>query len=114
MAPPNFPITKWDNQKLNELSGRVSVYLHWSGGLNITTQSVAWFDAGISVVGAAAGYVWDGLTTGNTGVMSINRLEPEMREIWGLYSNGEISIEDAVQRADRLEPIFRERIAKRN
>ena len=32
MAPRNVPVTKWDNRKLDEYSGKVSQYLHWSGG----------------------------------------------------------------------------------
>lgn len=114
MAPKGLPITKWDNRKLNELSGKVSEYLHWSGGLDVTVQSTSWFDSGVSIVSVAARYVWTGLTTGNTGVMSIKKLEPEMRELWELYSFGKISIESAMQRADVLEPMLSERLAHRN
>lgn len=113
MAPKGISITKWDNEKLNELSGRLSEYLHWSGGLDVTVQSASWFDAGVSIVSAAANYVWTGLTTGNTGIMSIKKLEPEMRELWELYSVGKISLESAVQRADVLDSMLNERLLKR-
>lgn len=113
LAPKGVPITKWHNKKLNVLSGKVSEYLHWSGGIDVTVQSESWFDAGVSIVSDAAGYVWRGLTTGNTGVMSIEKLEPEMRELWELYSTGQISLEIAAQRADALEPMLNARLANR-
>lgn len=114
LAPKGLPVTKWDNRRLNEFSGKVSEYLHWSGGLDVTVQSTAWFEKGLSVVSAAASYVWGGLTTGNTCVMSIEKLEPEMRELWERYSTDQISIEHAVERADALDAMLRERLAARN
>lgn len=114
LAPKELPVTKWDNRKLNEFSGKVSEYLHWSGGLDVTVHSTAWFEKGLSVVGNAASYVWGGLTTGNTCIMSIEKLEPEMRELWERYSAGQISIEQAMERADALDAMLSERLAARN
>ena len=39
MAPVGLPITKWDNRSLVAHHGKVSKYLHWSGGLDVTVQS---------------------------------------------------------------------------
>lgn len=114
MAPAGIPITEWDNQALIQHSGKVSSYLHWSGGLDVTVQSEQWYTNGISTVEAAANYIWSGLTTGNTGVMAIERLEPEMRELWELYANDEITIESAVKRAESLEPLLKKRLALRS
>jgi len=110
MAPTGLPITKWDNRALIRHSGKVSTYLHWSGGLDVTIQSEAWYEKGIATVEAAASYIWQGLTTGNTGIMTIEKLEPEMRELWELYSKDEITLESAVKRAEILEPILQARL----
>ncbi|PKO86130.1 MAG: hypothetical protein CVU18_16520 [Betaproteobacteria bacterium HGW-Betaproteobacteria-12] len=114
MAPAGIPITKWNNRALIEHSGKVSKYLHWSGGLDETTQSSTWYEKGISVIEAAANYIWHGLTTGNTGVMAIEKLEPEMRELWDLYANDQITLESAVKRAEILEPILQARLTRRS
>ncbi len=114
MAPKGLPITKWDNQKLDKLSGKVSEYLHWSGGLDVTVQSEEWFDSGVAIVENAAQYIWQGLTTGNTGVMNLKKLEPEMFQLWELYEAGKISLEHAVQRADEMGPMLTERLARKN
>lgn len=111
MAPAGIPITEWDNRALIQHSGKVSVYLHWSGGLDVTVQSEQWYKNGISTVEAAAGYIWKGLTTGNTGVMAIDKLEPEMRELWELYAKDEITIVNAVKKAEALEPLLKKRLA---
>lgn len=113
MMPPNFPITKWDNKKLNSYHGRVSQYLHWSGGLDITVQSEKWFQRGVDLVGEVANYMWNGLTAGSTAVMNLERLEPEMLELWELFSTGEISLETAVLRAEILEPLLLARFNNR-
>lgn len=111
MAPRNIPITKWDNRKLDQHSGKVSQYLHWSGGLDLTVQSADWFSRGLSIVGEAANYIWTGLTTGNTGLMTLEKLEPEMLELWELYASDQLSLKDAVLRADLLEPMLQARIS---
>jgi len=103
VAPKGFPVTKWDNRLLCRFSGKISEYLHWSGGLDVTVESATWFETGLGVVDTAASYVWRGLTTGNTGVIRIDKLEPKMLKLWELYSTGKISIEHVVQRADALE-----------
>jgi hypothetical protein len=113
MAPAEAPITAWDNKALIQHSGRVSAYLHWSGGLDVTVQSEQWYTKGIATIEAAISYIWAGLTTGNTGVMAIERLEPEMRELWELYANGEITIESAVKRAYILKPVLKARLTLR-
>ncbi|WPC67346.1 hypothetical protein SBP18_02265 [Rhodoferax ferrireducens] len=110
MAPAGVPITEWDNRALIQQSGKVSAYLHWSGGLDVTIQSEKWYEKGIATVEAAANYIWAGLTTGNTGVLAIEKLEPEMRELWELYANNEITIESAVERAETLEPVLKARL----
>ena len=112
MAPDGIPITKWNNRALIEHSGKVSKYLHWSGGLDETIQASAWYEKGFAVVEAAANYIWQGLTTGNTAVMAINKLEPEIRELWDLYANDHITLECAVKRAEILEPILQARLTR--
>jgi len=46
--------------------------------------------------------------------MAIEKLEPEMRELWELYVNDEITIETAVKRAEILEPILNARLTLRS
>ena len=46
--------------------------------------------------------------------MAIESLEPEMRELWELYANDEITIESAVKRADILEPVLKARLTLRS
>ena len=110
LGPKNIPITKWNNKRLIEYSGRVSTYLHWSGGLDVTIQSQKWFENGMRVVGEAANYIWHGLTTGNTGIMPIEKLEPEIKELWILYELGKITIESVITRAEILLPILEKRL----
>jgi hypothetical protein len=57
--------------------------------------------------------MWNGLTTGNTAVMNLEKLEPEILELWELFSTGEISLETAVLRAEILEPLLLARINNR-
>ena len=96
MSPSEILITKWDNRLLYEHSGKVSRYLHWSGGLDETIQSEDWFNMGIEVVEKAANYLWNGFTSGNTGVICLEKLEPKIFKIWELFSENLISIDDAV------------------
>ncbi len=104
IAQPDIPITKWDNRALIKHSGKVSKYLHWSGGLDTTVQSNEWFQKGIATVESAANYIWKGLTTGSTGVINISdELKPEIKKLWDLYRNGEITLEDVKTRAKILE-----------
>lgn len=112
LAPRGLPIAKWDNKRLIKLSGKVSNYLHWSGGLDVTVQSKEWFEKGLVVVSDAASYVWGVLTTSNTGIMPIEKLEPEMKELWEKFSAGEISIESVVKRAEILEPMLQKRLTR--
>lgn len=109
MASIEIPITKWDNRRLIAYSGKVSNYLHWSGGLDVTVQSTEWFKEGIAVVEEAASYIWNELTTGNTSVMAIDKLEPEIRELWELYVKDEITLACVVTRAAILEPALQAR-----
>lgn len=111
MAPVEIPITEWDNRKLIKYSGKISNYLHWSGSLDNTVQSTEWFKKGVAVIEEAASYIWKELTTGNTSVMAIDKLEPEMRELWELYVNDEITLSCAVTRAAILEPALQARQA---
>ena len=112
MAPDGVPITKWDNRTLIQHSGKVSNYLHWSGSLDVTVQSEAWYKNGIATIEAAICYIWHGLETGNTGILAIEELEPEMHELWELYAKGEITLERAVKRAEILEPILQARLTR--
>ena len=113
MAPAGIPITKWDNRSLIKYHGKVSNYLHWSGGLDVTVQSEQWLNKGISEVESAISYIWHGLTTGNTGVMPIEKLEPEFKELWVLFLSDEITISEVVQRAAEIEPILQARLTIR-
>ncbi|MBU1285943.1 MAG: hypothetical protein KJ989_19475 [Gammaproteobacteria bacterium] len=113
MAPAGFPITKWDNRALVKYHGKVSNYLHWSGGLDVTVKSEQWLRNGISEIETAIGYIWHGLTTGNTGVMPIEKLEPELQELWKLFINNKITIDEVVQIADDLEPVLQARLTMR-
>ena len=110
MAPSGMPVTKWDNHALIQHSGKVSNYLHWSGGLDVTVESASWFENGISIVENAANYIWQGLTTGNTAIMVIDKMEPEIRELWNLFVNDEITLARAVEMAEALEPILQSRL----
>lgn len=113
MAPAGISITKWDNRSLIKYHGKVSNYLHWSGGIDVTVQSEQWLNKGISEVESAISYIWHGLTTGNTGVMPIEKLEPEFKKLWVLFLNDEITISEVVQRAAEIEPILQARLTIR-
>lgn len=67
-------------------------------------QSNEWFQEGIATVESAANYIWEGLTTGGTGVINISdELESEIKELWDLYRNSEITLENVKTRAKILE-----------
>ncbi|MDU4251929.1 hypothetical protein [Pseudomonas sp.] len=114
MAPTDFPITQWDNRALVKYHGKISNYLHWSGGLDVTVKSEKWLKCGISKVESAIGYVWHGLTTGNTGIMPIEKLEPEFQELWLLFLNDKITITEVVQKAAEIEPVLQARLTMRS
>lgn len=113
MAPAGITITKWDNRSLVRHHGKVSNYLHWSGGLDVTVQSEQWLKNGISTVESAINYIWHGLTNGNTGVMAIEKLEPELKDLWVLFLNNEITIIEVARRAAELEPLLQARLTMR-
>lgn len=79
----------------------------------MTIHSEKWFQRGVDLVTEVANYMWNGLTTGNTAVMNLEKLEPEILELWELFSTGEISLETAVLRAEILEPLLMARINNR-
>ncbi|ELB2789894.1 hypothetical protein ACEUDN_05080 [Aeromonas hydrophila] len=110
IAPKSIPITKWDNRSLIEYSGKVSKYLHWSGGLDVTVQSKQWLEQGIELVSDIANRLWQKMITGNTGVIVIDKLEPEIAELWFSYCDGKISLEDVTKEVDILEPILIQRL----
>lgn len=114
MAPTDLPITKWDNRALVKYHGKISNYLHWSGGLDVTVKSEKWLKCGISKVESAIGYIWHGLTTGNTGVMPVEKLEPELKELWLLFRNDKITITEVVQKAAEIEPVLQARLTMRS
>lgn len=114
MAPADLPITKWDNRALVKYHGKISNYLHWSGGLDVTVKSEKWLKSGISELESAIGYVWHGLTTGSTGVMPIEKLEPEFQELWLLFLNDNITITEVVQKAADIEPVLQARLTMRS
>lgn len=110
IAPKDIPITKWDNRALIEYSGKVSAYLHWSGGLDITVQSKQWFEQGIELVSGIANYLWQKMISGHTGVIVIDKLEPEIADLWFSYCDGKVSLEDVTKEVDILEPIIMQRL----
>ncbi|MGU5772451.1 hypothetical protein, partial [Aeromonas allosaccharophila] len=65
---------------------------------------------GIELVFDIANRLWQKMITGNTGVIVIDKLEPEIAELWFSYCDGKISLEDVTKEVDILEPILIQRL----
>lgn len=104
------PLVTWDHKVLMKHWGKISTYLHWAGEPVETVESDAWIDDGLLALEAAATYIWDKNRTGFTGIMPPEKMQPEIRNCWERFRDGDIDL-DAVKRVGYIAlPILRQRI----
>jgi hypothetical protein len=110
MDPQSPPIVIWDHKVLIRHWGKISTYLHWAGEPAETLKSSDWVDQGIAVVEAAASYIWEQNRAGYTGIMMPHKMQPEVRESWKRFRDGEIDFDSVKRMADIALPILRKRL----
>ena len=108
----SVPITRWDHGILMKHWGKLSKYLHWNGGPEDTVDSVQWFVEALGTIEEAARYLWDGLTTGHSGIMPPERMQPEVRDTWEAFIAGEIDLAAVGRRMTIATPVLRDRIRR--
>ena len=110
-ADPQWPpIESWDHNKLMKHWGMVSNYLHWAGEPAETVESDNWLSEGISFVENAAEYIWHKMSTGYTGIMMSEDMQPEIRECWERFRVNEISFNAAKRIVHLAQPVLRQRL----
>ena len=108
---PNAPrLIKWNHEVLMKHWGVASYYLHWGGEPGETFESPNWFVKGIEAVEAATAYLWNNMTSGYSGVMMPDKMQPEIRQAWEDYRAGNIDLEGVKRRAELAQPILVRRL----
>ncbi|MGB3562761.1 MAG: hypothetical protein WBC09_06845, partial [Thermoanaerobaculia bacterium] len=99
------PITRWDHGILMTHWGKLSKYLHWNGGPADTIESAQWFVEALGTIEGAAQHLWDGLTTGHTGIIRPDNMQPEVRDAWEAFKAGEIDLAAVKRRLTIATPV---------
>ena len=92
--------------------GKISDYLHWQGSIDDTVNKEGWIEEGIEVVENAAQYIWSNLESGYPGVMMPDQMQPEIRDYWEKYKNGEVDLQTVKQIALITLPVMNRRVRK--
>lgn len=110
--PKAPPIINWDHNRLMKQWGKVSDYLHWQGSVDDTVNSTKWFEEGIKVVENIALYIWNNLESGYSGVMMPYKMQPEIKDYWEKFKNGEVDLQTIKQVAITTLPVMNRRVPK--
>ncbi len=103
-------IVDFDRKLLMKHWGKVSNYMHWSGSTTDTVESSNWLEKGIETVETATNYIWSKKTAGYTGILNIERMIPETKEIWDKYQDGKIDIATVKRTLELARPILKKRV----
>lgn len=109
---PQAPrLVKWDLGQLMKIWGKLSEYLHWCGAKTETTEDPTWAKYALSEIEASLFFIWEKMTTGQSGILHPAQMHPEVRELWEQFKYGEISVETVKFRLDYLRPELRAKYA---
>ncbi len=106
---PNSPqLIEWEHEKLLKHWGALSAFLHWAGETKETFESSQWFVRSLVTVEGAATYLWERMTAGYSGVMMLEKMQPEIRQVWEDLKSGKIDIGTARERVCIAVPVLRD------
>jgi len=109
---PRLPkIIQWDPSELMKSWGKISKYLHWCGSRNNTTELASWKDDTFKSVKREITPIWLKISSGQSGIMHPNDMQPEIRELWFKYKDGEVDKEGIKIRMNILKPILESKYA---
>jgi len=110
IIPNSPPLIIWDHSVLLKYIGSVSTYLHWAGEPKESFESPQWFLRGLEIVEGVATYLWDNMTSGFSGIMMPEKMEPEIHQAWVDFCLGKIDVDGVRMRASLASPVLSARI----
>ena len=103
---PGLPtLIYWEPAELMKSWGTLSEYLHWFGAKNETTEIASWRMAAYGEVRQVLDPIWEKMSSGQSGIMHPDHMNPEARQVWLDFRNGKIDLEGAKLRLDLMKPV---------
>lgn len=107
---PRLPkLIYWNPRDLMKSWGKLSEYLHWLGARGETTELSSWRQKAYVDVKQTLDPIWKKITSGQSGLMHPDNMNPEIREVWIDFKNGMTDLEGAKIRINILKPMLFER-----
>jgi len=102
---PGVPrINKWDIKGLMKDWGVLSSTLHWSGAPADTTENEAWQASTTESIRMVVIPLWKKLSSGRSGCIQIDSMEPRVREVWEQFRTNAIDADSARIRLELVRP----------
>ena len=102
-------VIEWDISRLIGAHHELSGYLHFHGIAEETWENDSWLAECKQLLHHTASYLWDELSTGATGAMREETMEPEVLAMWVKFRDGRLSDEDCLLGLEIAGPVFRRR-----
>jgi hypothetical protein len=112
IIPNSPPLIIWDHAILLKCIGSVSTYLHWVGEPKESFESPQWFLKGLETIESVATNLWNKMTSGYSGIMMPDKMQPEIRQIWDDFCSGKIDLDGVRVRARIASPVLSARMRK--
>ena len=104
---PRIPkLIYWEPKKLMKSWGTLSNYVHWCGAKIETTEVTYWRRSAYTEIKDSLVPIWEKITSGQSGFMHPDNMNPEIREIWLDFRNGIIDLDGAKIRMNILKPLL--------
>jgi len=104
---PRIPkLIYWEPKKLMKSWGTLSNYVHWCGAKIETTEVTSWRRSAYTEIKDSLVPIWEKITSGQSGFMHPDNMNPEIREIWLDFRNGIIDLDGAKIRMNILKPLL--------
>ncbi len=102
---PELPrVNQWDIKGLMNSWGVLSSYLHWSGAHPETTENQEWQNQAIQKATEIIEPLWQKMSSGHSGCMPPEGMNPHVREVWEDFRVGKIGHESARIRLEIIRP----------
>ncbi len=95
----------WSPRELEKAWGKLSNYLHWSGATTETTDKSVWVTNSQNDLKSIILPIWKRMSSGPTGLLHPDNMEPNARDIWNDFRNGKIDINSAKRRLAIIRPV---------
>ena len=104
---PRIPkLIYWEPKKLMKSWGTLSNYVHWCGAKIETTEVTSWRRSAYTEIKDSLVPIWEKITSGQSGFMHPDNMNPEIREIWLDFRNWIIDLDGAKIRMNILKPLL--------